>query len=106
MLLRDHPLMSYRGIPNWPPRWLPRRDHGGAQIRGEYGRLQEVVAVGEMPSRQPAQLFLFMEYNGRPYVSAVLFSDGTFCRQICELLKKYYGHTLEEIGVLDVSELL
>ena len=21
MLLRDHPLMSYKGIPNWPPAW-------------------------------------------------------------------------------------
>jgi hypothetical protein len=44
-----------------------------------------------------------MEYDGRQYVSAVLFSDGTFCRQICELLKQYYGRTLEEIGGLDVS---
>jgi hypothetical protein len=21
MLLRDHPLMSYRGLPSWPPAW-------------------------------------------------------------------------------------
>lgn len=106
MVLRDHPLMNYRGIPNWPPRWLPRKDHGGAQIVGEYGVLQEVVAVGQTPSRQPAQLYLFMKYNGKEYVSAVLFTDGTFCYQLCELMKQYYGRTIDEIAGLDVSGLL
>ena len=42
----------------------------------------------------------------KAYISALLFSDATFCHQICEVLKKYYGHTLEEIGGLDLSGLL
>ncbi|HKA34005.1 MAG TPA: hypothetical protein VKH64_12370 [Candidatus Binatia bacterium] len=104
MVLRDHPLMNYRGIPNWPPRWLPRRDHAG-ELHGEFGVLTEVDMGREAP-HQPAQLFLFMNHNGREYVSAVLFSDGTFCRQLCELLKKYYGRTIEEVGGLDLRGLL
>ena len=107
MRLRDHPLMSYRGMSNWPPHWLPRKDSGGEQFSGELGVLVEVVlSCSGIYSRQLSQLFLFMEHHDKGYVAAVLFSDATFCRQVGELMKKHYGRTLEEIGALDVSALL
>ncbi|HEY1374342.1 MAG TPA: hypothetical protein VGH50_17855 [Candidatus Binatia bacterium] len=107
MVLRDHPLMNYKGIPNWPPRWMPRKDAGGAKIAGEFGVLVEVVVSCNSPhSGNLSQLFLFMEHRGKGYVAAVLFSDPMFCRHVGELMKKHYGRTLEEIGGVDVSRLL
>ncbi|HEY1269782.1 MAG TPA: hypothetical protein VGH16_21160 [Candidatus Binatia bacterium] len=97
--------MSYRDIPNWPPHWRPR---GGAveQIDGELGVLTQVVVAGEIPNEQPAQIYLFMQCDGRSYVSVLLFSDAVFCREVGELMKRYCGRTLEEIGGLDLSRLL
>lgn len=107
MKLRDHPLMSYHGFPNWPPRWLPRGDGSTPRVYGEVGVLTEVIAFNPAPQRQQApELFLFMEYQGRRYIAAVAFNDEAFCRQIGALLKGYYGHTLEEIGGLEVSHFL
>jgi hypothetical protein len=107
VLLRDHPLMNYRGLPNWPPRWLPRKDFGGEQLWGEVGVLREVVvSCGNLYNRQLSQLFLFIEHNQKSYVSAVLFNDAMFCREVGELMKRNYGRPLEEIGSLDVTGLL
>jgi hypothetical protein len=104
MQLRDHPLMHYRGIPNWPPRWHGRGDGTSPHVHGEIGILTEVTVYA--PPGGPPQLFLFMENHGSRYIAAVLFSDRAFCRQIGGLLKNYYGQMLEEIGGLDVSGLL
>ena len=99
--------MRYRGIANWPPHWLPRKDAGGEHPRGEVGRLTEVVvSCNILQSGAVSQLFLFIEHHGKAYVSAVLFSDATFCRQVGDLMKKHYGRTLEEIAGLDVSDFL
>src|SRR5690349_8521838 len=99
--------MNYRGLANWPPRWLPRKDVGGQQLQGEVGVLQEVVvSCGNPYNRQLSQLFLFMEHQQKAYVSAVLFSDAAFCRDVGELMKRHYGRALEEIGGLDVTGLL
>ncbi len=105
MLLRDHPLMNYRGISNWPPRWHALDDGVAPPAAGETGVLTEVVAY-HSSSHQSAQLFLFMEHHGHHYVAAILFSDDTFCRQVGMLLKNHYGRTLADIGGLDVSGLL
>jgi hypothetical protein len=42
MELRDHRLMSYRGVPNWPPVWVRIKTAAEQQIlRGEIGVLQQ-----------------------------------------------------------------
>ena len=104
MRLREHPLMNYRGFPNWPPLWRARGDGSSPRVHGEIGVLTEVVLYN--PSGQSPQFFLFMEHRGHRYIAAVFFSDATFCRQIARLLKEHYGRTIEEIGSLDVSGLL
>jgi hypothetical protein len=43
MKLRDHPLMNYRGLSNWPPCWLPRGDGIGPRVHGEVGVLTELT---------------------------------------------------------------
>src|SRR5689334_8540756 len=99
MLLRDHPLMSYRGIATWPPRWHARGDGTAPPVAGEVGVLTEVTIYhpGSQYQRSP-QLFLFMEHHGHEYLAAVLLSDTAFCLQIGRMLQKHYGRRLEEIG--------
>jgi len=107
MRLRDHPLMHYRGIPNWPPQWHARGDGNAPHVDGETGVLTEVTVFNPPPgSNQSPQLFLFMEEHGARYIAAVLFTDGSFCRHVGGVLKGYYGHRIEEIGSLDVSNTL
>ena len=39
MLLRDHPLLSYRGIPSWPPVWTWIEGEENKNPKGEIGTL-------------------------------------------------------------------
>lgn len=107
MLLRDHPLINYRGVRTWPPRWHARGDGLAPPVVGEAGVLTEVaMSHPSAHNVSPPQLFLFMENHGHRYLAAVLVSDETFCRQLCMLLKNHYGRTLAEIGSLDLGGLL
>ena len=104
MLLRNHPLMSYRGLRNWPPVWTWRGGEGvDRRPRGEVGILRDVF-----PSRvEPrSRVYLIMEHENEEYMGCLLFVDSTFCAQIHELLSKYRGCNIRELGDLDVSELL
>jgi hypothetical protein len=51
------------------------------------------------------RFFLIMEHEKLEYIGCLLFSDQTVCRQIYGVLQDQCGHTLEEIGSLDLSEL-
>jgi len=44
MLLRDHPLMSYKGLRNWPPDWMWIDGKVTKNPKGEVGTLVEVQA--------------------------------------------------------------
>jgi hypothetical protein len=43
MLLRDHPLMSFKGMSSWPPVWTWIDGHEKKSARGEIGILKEVT---------------------------------------------------------------
>jgi hypothetical protein len=100
MKLREHPLMSYRGLANWPPGWLRRGGGRHKFLRGEIGVLSHVLYGGARPR---SRIYLIMEHEGEEYIGALLFSDGTYCGQIADLLRDHRGYTIEEIGSLDVS---
>lgn len=105
MRLREHPLMTYRGISNWPPVWTWR---GGAQGSpdtlplGEVGALKEVF-LSEIEPR--ARIYLINEYQGEEYIGCLLFTDATFCGQIWEVLRTHCGSQIADIGELDASHL-
>jgi len=83
--LRDHPLMCYQGRRNWPPQ---RRR----------GILQHAIMHDQFPNR----CFLIIESNRCRFVTPLLFDDGSFCEQICQLLQHYSGLSIEAIGDLDL----
>jgi hypothetical protein len=103
MRLRDHPLMSCHGAPNWPPVWTQgARGPRPKIVKDEVGILQYVHAYEQLSSR----CYLVIEQEGDLYVGALLFDDVAFCQQITRLLRQHIGRPIEEIGNLDVSFML
>jgi hypothetical protein len=82
MELRDHRLMSYRCVPNWPPVWVRRKSAAEQVLRGELGILQQVITT-EFACRRS---FLLIEHEGLRYMGCLIFSDTRFCRPIVKLL--------------------
>jgi hypothetical protein len=64
MKLRDHPLMSYKGIRHWPPAWLWRCGHESTFPEGEVGILKEVLSSTAPPSNSCFLIILEIpDYN-------------------------------------------
>ena len=99
MQLRDHPLMSYRGLPNWPPVWTNSYDRVVKRVKGEIGRLKHVILHPQMPTR----CFLVIEHKDEAYTGCLLFDDLAFCQQIAARLDFYRGRSIKEIGDLDLE---
>jgi hypothetical protein len=98
MLLRDHPLLAYRGICAWPPYWLWTAGYDNTHPRGEVGILKAVLRC-----KAPQGCFLIMEHCGAEYVGALLLDDSAFCQEIFEVLNQNLGNTIHEIGDIDLS---
>ena len=101
--LRDHPLMSYHGLTNWPPKWTWTGGQSNRHPRGEVGVLRSVVLSQTQP---PARCFLYMEHDGSSYMGCLLFDDPNFCRQVATLLEGYGNRSIAEIGAIDLSHTL
>jgi hypothetical protein len=101
MQLRDHPLMSYGQLKNWPPVWTRARDSMIKTVMGEVGVLTYVHCNAEIPSR----CYLVMDYEGETYVGTLLFDDDTFCQQVANFLRLYVNYSIEDVGDLDISHM-
>lgn len=104
MKLRDHPLMSYHGMPNWPPVWtLAATSNGSVRIlTGEVGVLKYIHANSLMSNK----CFLIIDFEAEVYIGSLIFTDQPFCGQISRLLQGQVSRPIKEIGDLDVSHLL
>jgi hypothetical protein len=108
--LRDHRLMNYRTLANWPPIWTRRGRNNGAAgeavpvraRRREIGILKEALISAVT---RPPRIYLIVTDDGHEYIGSLLFNDSAFCREIYALLKRHCGKTIAEIGSLDVSYL-
>ena len=100
MLFRDHPLMSYRELPSWPPTWIwidgPREEYP----TGEVGILKSVLLS---KLQQALKCFLLIYYEGSSYLGFLLFDDRAFCSQIVNVLRNHCDHFIADIGSLDLS---
>jgi hypothetical protein len=100
MLLRDHPLMTYRGIHNWPPTWTWINGVENRHPRGEVGTLEAVLPSNIQPADR---CFLCISHEGSTYIGCLLIEDRVFCSQIVKLIRRYCDHPIAEIGSLDLS---
>jgi hypothetical protein len=103
MLLRDHPLMTCKGLRSWPPAWLWIYGEENKYPRGEVGTLQEVVLSNINPADR---CFLYNDYKGSTYVGCLLIENQTFCAQIVNVLQGHCSCPITDIGSLDVAHTL
>jgi hypothetical protein len=99
MKLRDHPLMTYHGVRNWPPMWAPVAHEGEKTLNGEIGILKRVDCQVRFSNR----CFLTIEVGGESYVGTLLFDDATFCWLVGRILQKNIGDSTKDVGDLDLS---
>jgi hypothetical protein len=103
MLLRDHPLMSRHGVPNWPPVWTWVDGLENNFPKGEVGILKWVGLTGIEP---PDRCYLLIYHDESSYMGCLLFDDHAFCRYMAKLLESYCNRPISEIGSLDLSHTL
>jgi hypothetical protein len=96
--VREHPLMSYRGITNWPPTWIQATETGTKTVNKETGVLRYVLHFGKSTN-----ILLVIDHENQLFVGTLLFSDDRFCDHIATLLKTNIGRSIKEIGDLDLS---
>jgi hypothetical protein len=100
--LRNHPLISYHGLPSWPPTWSPANPKSDLKsLRGEIGRLKYVL-----PNKTSDRCFLIIEHENEAYIGCLFFDDRIFCAQMVTILGNHAGLTVKEIGDLDLSRTL
>jgi hypothetical protein len=99
MKLRDHPLMSYRGLKNWPPTWTRTRSSVVTTVRGEVGVLTYVHSNPQVSDK----CYLVMDYEGETYVGTLIFENHAFCTQVGDLLGLHLKRPIKDIGDLDLS---
>jgi hypothetical protein len=75
MQLRDHPLMSHRGVRNWPPRWVITQSDD-KPMSGEVGIFENAL---DPPDNK---LIIVMKLDDQKYTATLMFDDATFCIQI------------------------
>jgi len=102
MQLRDHPLMSYKGLSNWPPVWTRIRGGANQHPNGEVGILREIL-WSPIQLRPRERFFLVVEYEGTVYMGCLLFDDAAFCLEMQQLLRDYCGCSIASVGALDVG---
>jgi hypothetical protein len=66
--------------------------------KGEVGTLVEV----QVSKHQANRCFLVIEYEDSQYMGCLQFDDPSFRKQVCDLLGKHCGHTMQEIGSIDL----
>jgi len=99
MKLRDHPLMTYHRMRSWPPVWTPTRKGSVERVIGEVGILKYV-------NFHRAAVTLVIDYNREKFIGTLSIDNPPFCDQICKVLQTNVGHSIKEIGDLDLSHTL
>jgi len=98
MQLRDHPLMNYQGVPNWPPVWTLRK--GSVKtLTGEVGVLKYVHLDDN-------KCYLVIDYQSMIYTGSIISQDQSFSKQIVRVLRTQISRSIEKIGDLDLSSIL
>ena len=102
MLLRDHPLLTYRKNREWPPVWVYCGGLYDTHPRGEDGILKTVYLSVVKPS---TSCYLIMEHDGAEYMGTLFVNDAALCLEIYEVLLRHCGKAIQEIGNIDLSNL-
>lgn len=92
MHLRNHPKLR----DHWPPPWGTAYAPGDKFLIGEQGTLKTVVL-------QSDRVVLTAEYEGNTHTGALPSDDPTFLERLYERLNQSLGHSLSEVGDLEID---
>src|ERR1043165_7584902 len=84
MQFRDHPLLSYKGLPTWPPMWVGRDPAVKVRLDGEIGILREVKTY-DLSSKT---CFLVIDHDGASYMGCLFIDDKVFRSQVADIMKR------------------
>jgi len=98
MELRRHPLMVFKGVPNWPPAWIWTSGIANTRPTGEIGTLLDV----RQSTVNPDTCFISIAYDESTYVGRLIFDDPNFCQQFYKVLTANCGVSILEIGGLHI----
>ena len=96
-MLREHPRVS-----TWPPSWIALSGSTKKKCPGEAGILTNLGLAQIEPI---TTCYLTVQFEGELYMGTVL-CDGALCRGLVTLLKHHMGKPMQEIGDLDLSDVL
>ena len=99
--LRDHPLLKYRGVQNWPPVWTRGTQGIVKTVKGKVGVLKEVYYDAGTSNK----CFLVVDRQLQSYMGCVTCPTRSFCIQLTHFLRGHIGRSIEDIGDLRVRSL-
>ena len=100
MKLRDHPLLSYKGLRSWPPLWVRIDDVSKCQVESdETGTLIQV----RIDNLADCKIMLRMEYSGHEYAAVLMFDAQEFCLRVYQALKHYVGRAVKQLGEVEIE---
>ena len=102
MPLRTHMKMTWRGAPNWPPRWGGSYDRGVIIPAGEEGVLLNVEIEGA-DRKAPIHLKLTIEFQHCVFSGVLHFDDPNFIPILFDKLSHCTGRTIREVGDLELD---
>ena len=102
MQLRSHPMMNYRGHPNWPPRqwnWMSGADKTESAV-GEAGTLEQA----QLSRILADTLFLTISTSrGNRFTGQLKFDDDGFALKVLSLLHEHFGKTIKDIAEIEIA---
>jgi hypothetical protein len=102
MQLRDHPLMTYCGVLNWPPAWIQVKETKIKSLSGEVGILKHVMRYDRVPNG----FVLAIEHAREQYLGFLIFDEVSFCMLIHDVLGARIGCSIKDLGSLDLTYIL
>ena len=101
MQLRNHPMMSYKGRPSWPPQWTWMAGGDKTELAaGEVGTLEQA-----QPSRVLGDtLFLTISTpRDNRFTGQLKFDDEHFASRILSVLHSRIGHPIKDIAEIEIA---
>jgi hypothetical protein len=95
---RDHPLISYRGTPSWPPVWSKAGIDGNKTVTGEIGILRQVNHNAKLSKK----CYLVIERDGVRYLGVLQFDNTAFGARICDFLRSNIGRHVKDIADCEI----
>jgi len=99
--LRDHPKLTHREIPTWPPQWVSLNGSQTLFATGEEGTLLR-VEYRQVDASLPERLVLVINREMETYLGVLIVDDAAVVPRLYDTLQRCCGQTLREVGDVEL----